>query len=154
MKSLVVYYSRTGTTKKVAEIIAQKIDADIEEIIDKKSRKGVLGFLSGGKDAVTKAATSIEEPKKNPDDYDIVVIGTPVWAGTMAPAIRTYLNIRKIKKSAFFYTSGSGKGSRVFADMLDLIVDTNLVDKFGIKTVDVKSGNYNRLDEFIEKIRK
>ena len=45
MKVLVVYYSRTGNTKFVAEAIAQSLEADIEEIKDGKNRMGVFGFL-------------------------------------------------------------------------------------------------------------
>ena len=48
MKKLVVYYSRTGNTKVVAEKIANQLNADISEIIDRKNRKGRLVFLTGG----------------------------------------------------------------------------------------------------------
>ncbi|MBE3088681.1 MAG: flavodoxin family protein, partial [Actinobacteria bacterium] len=42
---LVVYYSRTGTTRKVAEYITKQLGADMEEIIDMKKRSGIWGFL-------------------------------------------------------------------------------------------------------------
>jgi flavodoxin len=45
MKSLVVYYSRSGNTRFVAEQISEEIGADIEEIIDIKKRKGLLGLF-------------------------------------------------------------------------------------------------------------
>ena len=54
MKVLVVYYSRTGNTKFVAEAIAQSLEADIEEIKDKKNRMGVFGFLRCGYEAIFK----------------------------------------------------------------------------------------------------
>ena len=44
MKSLVVYYSRTEITKKLAEAIARKTGADIEEIIPKVNYKGKIGY--------------------------------------------------------------------------------------------------------------
>ncbi len=119
MNQLVIYYSRTGTTKIVAEKVAGMINADIEEIIDKKSRAGVLGYLSGGKDAAQKKLTDIEPLKKDPTAYELVVVGTPVWVGTMAPAIRTILSDckGKFKKLAFFTTQGGANLQRVFADM-------------------------------------
>jgi flavodoxin len=43
MKTLVVYYSRTGTTRKVAEAIAGILRCDIEEVVDTKKRSGILG---------------------------------------------------------------------------------------------------------------
>ena len=52
MRSLVVYYSRTGVTKKVAEAISQMLGADIEEIIDRRDRRGPKGFFTGGREEV------------------------------------------------------------------------------------------------------
>lgn len=51
---LVVYYSRTGATRKVAEYITKQLGADMEEIIDMKKRSGIWGFLIGGRDALRK----------------------------------------------------------------------------------------------------
>jgi len=48
MKTLVAYYSRTGNTKKVAVEIAKNLKADIDEIIDKKDRSGMIGWIIGG----------------------------------------------------------------------------------------------------------
>jgi flavodoxin len=47
MKALVVFYSRTGATKQVAEALAESLNCDSEELIDTKKRGGPLGFLSG-----------------------------------------------------------------------------------------------------------
>ena len=66
MKALVVYYSRTGNTRAVAERIAQELGAEIEEVLDKKKRSGALGFLLGGKDATMGNKTEIAETSKNP----------------------------------------------------------------------------------------
>jgi len=57
---LVVFYSRSGNTKKVATDIASALGADLEEIVEKKNRQGNLGWLSGGRDAMKKAQTEIE----------------------------------------------------------------------------------------------
>lgn len=51
MRSLVVYYSRTGNTRYVAEKIATEFNADLEEIIDKKNRSGSLGYAISRLDA-------------------------------------------------------------------------------------------------------
>ena len=118
---LVVFYSRTGTTKKVAEAITAKLDCDIEEIIDTKSRRGLLGFLRSGLEATLKRLTTIEEIKNDPASYDVVIIGTPVWNGTMSSAIRTYLSQYKedLQNIAFFCTQGSS-GDNTFKEMESL----------------------------------
>jgi flavodoxin len=110
MKSLVVYYTRTGKTKVVAEAIAAQLGADLEEIVDLKKREGKIGWIMCGKDASRKSLTEIAPTKKVPADYDLVVVGTPIWAWSPAPAIRTYFsqnNNLSGKKVALFYTFDS-----------------------------------------------
>lgn len=153
MKTLVVYYSRTGTTKKVAEEIARQLNADIEEIIDLKNRKGAIGWVISGKDATLKKLTKIKELKKDPKDYDIVVIGTPVWALSIAPAVRMYLKKAKIKKVALFSTYGGSKGN-VFAEMEKLLPGTKVLGHIGISASDIKNKDYiKKIKEFVSRVK-
>lgn len=118
MKILVAYYSRTGTTKKIAEAIASILECDIEEVLDTKKRSGVLGWLRCGRDAGLKKLTIIEKTRKHPCMYDVVVIGTPVWNNTMSTPIRTYISQYRehFKKVAFFCTQ-DGSESAAIKDM-------------------------------------
>jgi len=122
MKTLVAYYSRTGTTKKIAEAISRRLECDIEEIIDMKDRKGSIGYILAARDAATKRLTEIKSPEKDSSLYDIVLIGTPVWAFTTTPAVRTYLtaNKNRFKKVAFFCTQGGAGSKRAFKDMEEI----------------------------------
>ncbi|MBD3156017.1 MAG: hypothetical protein GF368_05190 [Candidatus Aenigmarchaeota archaeon] len=151
MKILVTFYSRTGNTKKVGEEIAKILKADIDQIIDEKDRKGLKGYFGGGKDALMKNKSRIKYDKK-PESYDLVIIGTPVWAGTMAPAVRTYLSENKFEKVAFFCTYGSGF-SRAFSDMEK--ITRKPVATFGIGQIKVKSGEYSQeIEDFCKKLMK
>jgi flavodoxin len=107
MKTLVVYYSRTGKTRFVAEKIASELKADIEEVVDLKNRSGRFGFLKAGYDSTRGIETEIGETHKSPSEYDLVVIGTPVWNSRSASAIRTYLTKNDFsgKKVAVFCTN-------------------------------------------------
>lgn len=118
MKILVAYYSRTGHTKQVAQTIAQNLSADIDEIIDQTDRGGIRGWLGGGKDALFKNDTDINY-LRSPENYDLVIIGTPVWCATMTPAIRAYLQKFNIKQAAFYCTFGGNEGN-TFKDMSNL----------------------------------
>ena len=111
MKTLIVYYTRTGNSKFAAETIAAEVGADVEEVVDLKNRKGRLAFLSAGRDAMQGKLTEIAETKRNPLDYDLIVIAQPVWAGSPTPAIRTYLKKNDLsgKKVALFFTDSSDK---------------------------------------------
>ena len=119
-KTLVVFYSRAGNTKKVGLEIQKNLKSDIDEIksID---RKGPWGFLMAGKDSVFSKTVDIKY-KKDPSKYNLVVIGTPVWTYTMAPAVRTYLmkNRGKFRKVAFFCTMNSSGDKLTFKNMQKL----------------------------------
>lgn len=118
-KILVAFYSRSGKTKKVAKTISDILKCDIEEIFDTKDRRGVSGFLSAGNEAITKRFTVIKELKKNPSLYDLVIIGTPIWAGNISVPIRTYLSLHRedFKDVAFFCTCLGSDADKVFKDM-------------------------------------
>lgn len=116
MKTLVVFYSRTGNTRKVAEKISRILKADLDEVTDLKDRKRfIVGWFISGMDASKNKLTEIKY-NKSPAKYDLVIIGTPIWAWTVTPAIRSYLKQNKIKKTAFFCTCG-GKESKAFKEM-------------------------------------
>lgn len=106
-KVLVVYYSRDGHTKLVAEQIAKKFDADLEQLIDKKKRTGPAGTSAAGKDAITGNLTALQPLKHNPRDYGIVFIGTPSWFGNVTPAVRTFIKNNDLsgKKIGIFGTA-------------------------------------------------
>ncbi len=112
MKTLVIYYTRTGNTKFAAENIAAELGADIEEVIDLKNRQGRLAFLPAGRDAMQGKETLIAQTKRTPTDYDLIIIAQPIWAGSPTPAIRTYLNKNNLsgkKVGLFFSDSGLGQ---------------------------------------------
>ncbi len=119
MKTLVVYYSRTGTTKKVGDLIASKLDADIEEIIDVKSRKGPIGYIVSGREAMKKVIPEIQDIKRQVKDYDILIIGTPIWGWNMSSPVRAYLEKIKndVPQVAFFCTMGGSGDDKAFKEM-------------------------------------
>jgi flavodoxin len=120
MKALVVYYSRTGKTKRVAEAIAKNLGADLEEIRDTKSRRGLFGFLRSGREGMREVPGKIEQPKLDPSRYDLVVLGAPVWGSALASPLRGYLVGRAKtlpQKVAFFCTQGGEDPGRTFAQL-------------------------------------
>ncbi|MDD3120070.1 MAG: flavodoxin [Candidatus Gracilibacteria bacterium] len=154
-KTLVVYYSRTGMTAKVAMEIARVLDCDIEEIIDLKDRSGAMGYLIAGRDALKKELAEIKKIEKNPEDYDLLVIGTPVWAFTMASAIRTYVveNKDKFKNVAFFATQGGEGAQRKFKDLKELTGKTPVFE-IQLLTKEVTNGSFKgKLEELLKEYK-
>jgi len=105
MKTLVVYYSRHGHAKAIAERIAKFLKADMEEVIDTKSREHIIGWKESAFDEELRTRTHIMPPKFNSRNYDLVIVGTPIWDG-ISPPIWAYLSLNKgkFKKIAFFAT--------------------------------------------------
>ena len=67
MKTLVIYYTRSGNAKFMAETIAAELGADIEEVIDLKNRQGKLAFPPAGRDAMRGKETEIAQTKRPPN---------------------------------------------------------------------------------------
>ncbi|MBI5345992.1 MAG: hypothetical protein HZB76_02470 [Chlamydiae bacterium] len=150
MKILIVWYSRTGVTKLAGEKMAELLSADTDEIIDNKNRSGVLGYLMSGKDSLFKKPTEIQTAK-DPKDYDLVIVGTPIWAYKMAPAVRMYLeqNIHNFKNIAFFATEQASGSEKAFEEMEQLVNKKTATSVFLSK--EVKNGAFlEKLKKFIE----
>lgn len=114
MKSLIVYYSLEGNCKFISEKIQAITNSDIlrlKPVKDIKS-KGFARYIWGGKQVVMNIKPKLEEFDKNINDYDVIFLGTPVWAGSFAPALNTFLSENEIKnkKVVLFCCSGGGQG--------------------------------------------
>ncbi len=155
MKILVVYYSRTGNTRKVAEEIQNTLNCDIEEIIDTKSRSGLLNYITSGFQASRKKLTTLEKLKNDPASYDLLIIGTPVWASNVSTPIRTYIeqNQAKFNNVAFFCTAGGSRFDGTFSEMTELS-GTSPLARIGLKANEIRDESYKtKTAEFIKKIQ-
>jgi flavodoxin len=120
MKTLVVYYSRSGHTAQLAKEIAARCKADLERIRDDGiDRSGLWGYLRSGWQAAGGATPDIRRTARNPADYDLVIIGTPVWNWSLAAPVRTYVrqHAGKFRQVAFFCTEGGSGDRRVFDEL-------------------------------------
>lgn len=114
MKTAIVYYSMSGNTKYVADKISEKIEADIIRIEPVKAypNKGAKKFIWGGKSAVMGEKPRLQPYEFSTEDYDRIILGTPVWASNFAPPIRTFIkenpDISGKKIAIFTCFSGGG----------------------------------------------
>lgn len=156
MKTLVIYYSRTGTTEKVAEHLAKELKCDIELLRDNTSRSGAVGYLRCGREAMKRLKPKIESIKSDLKKYDMVIIGTPIWSWNMSSLIRSFLHKHKenIKNSAFFCTMGGSGDEKAFKEMAE-ILEKSPKAKLTLLTKDVVNDNHmTRLQEFINKVKR
>ncbi|MGL6299195.1 MAG: flavodoxin family protein [Methanobacteriaceae archaeon] len=153
MKILISYYSRSNITKDVAEEIQSQLGGDIEEIKDLKSRKGIFGYIIAGMEAARGKKAQIAQTKYNVEDYDLVIVGTPVWAGTMATPIMTYLdeNTGKFKNTGFFCTCGSSGYEKTLVNMTSRISKPP-VATFYLKKEELKNKSI-KIKDFVDKVK-
>ena len=105
----------SGNVKSVAEKLSVTLNADLIEIKPVKAfpDKGFGKFFWGGKSAVMGETPELEPYSFNADEYETVIIGSPIWASSFAPPVRTFLCdnrdvLRQKKLAAFFCQSGNG----------------------------------------------
>jgi len=108
MNYKVVYFTRTGTSKRVAEKIAAKFSLNAIQITDNVNWKGIFGFLKAGYYASTNKKVDIKI-HDNIDDADEIIVVTPLWAGRITPAINTFLKTKNLEKIHLIVTSDGSK---------------------------------------------
>ena len=152
MKSLVVYYSRTNITEKLAKTIASRTNSDIEEIIPKVNYQGKLGYARGGKHAMQEKIIDLETLKYDPEDYDIVNLGTPVWVSKAANPLISYIkhNEGKFTNVKFFATAGSGGFESTF-EQIEKYASVKPQKTLALTTKEVKKDMFEeKLSAFLE----
>lgn len=116
---LVVCFSRTGRTRTVAELLARELGASLETLDDPTPRAGRLGYLRCSRDALLRRAPSLAPLAHDLAQFDLVLIGTPVWNASPSAPVRAFLlrERARLPHVAFFLSHGGFGARRVFATM-------------------------------------
>ena len=156
-RMLVMYYSLSGNTERVARDIATRLGADIEKIGDLGNRRGILGYLRAAADSIRERPAQLADIGKHAHEYALTIVGTPIWAGKITPAVRAYLQtIRgRCNGIAFFTTSGSTPVSAVVPAM-ERLAGKQAVASTGFNRDELGSGPlYDRkMSAFLEELRR
>lgn len=132
MRSLVIFYSKTGNTLVVANTIKELIGAHTKEISDFTFHRTVFDYMF---------PSLIDSARINPtkidiDYYETIFIGTPVWIGSITPAIKKIIdNINFKNKNIILFTTMKGIGGEIAMDKMTKIVNKqngNVIGKFSI----------------------
>jgi hypothetical protein len=94
------------------------------------SRKGIVGWLKTGSGNAKREVAEIGETQFDPADYDLVILASPIWAGTVSSPMRGYIteNREKLDRTAVFLTNDSGAVDNAFAEVRDLLVNPPIVE--------------------------
>lgn len=137
---LVAYYSWTGATAKIAKLLAQELSADLEEIRDARRRAGPFAFVGAVFESLGKRPARILPAVRDPADYDVVILGCPVWAQDIASPMRAYVREqgRKFRKVALFCTFG-GAGGEATLDKLSALCGLTPLARLAVDDPALKS---------------
>ena len=136
-KVLVLYYSQTSNTKIVAENIATRLGADIEEIVPVKPYDGDFQATIGRcmEERQQGIVTEIQPVAADLSQYDVIFIGYPIWFGTFAPPMATFLSTADLsgKKIVPFCTFGSGGLESSIKDLQAKQPNAEILPGYGVR---------------------
>ena len=136
-KVLVLYYSQTSNTKTVAENIATRLGADIEEIVpvtpyDGDFQATIERCMQERQNGVT---PEIQPVAADLSKYDVIFIGYPIWFGTFAPPVAAFLDEADLsgKKVVPFCTFGSGGLESSVKDLATKQPNAEILPGYGVR---------------------
>ena len=159
MKTLVVYYARTHAFKLLALAIISNLGADGEELIEAKKRSGPepIRHLVESIDARRRKLTSICV-QKSPQDYDLIVIGTPLLFGRVTPVVRAYLVSQNFegKKVGFFFKGRESATEKVVEELKRLTPKSTFMGSLNVTEDQLRSGGTYllKIKPFVDRLEK
>jgi len=120
MKSLVVYYSLTGNTKLVAQVIAEALNTTPVEIMETKPRKlRPLVYLIGGFQATMDRGSKVNPIDVDLKQYERIFIGSPIWNSRPAPAVNSFIYQTNLEGRSIipFFTMGGDNSEKALANV-------------------------------------
>lgn len=155
MNTAIVYYSMGGNTAWAAEQLAARLGADLVALTPRRAYpdRGLRKFLWGGKSALMGDTPPLEPCGFDPARFDRVILGTPLWAGRIAPPLRSFLaeqgGALAGKTLAAFICSGGGSPGKAFDQLRELLGGALAAEAHLVDPKDRPSAeNAARLDAF------
>jgi multimeric flavodoxin WrbA len=150
---LLVFYSRTRRTRRVAHAIQtalelRGIQCDLEQLREQRDRCGPFGYVRSGFEAWFRRPVKLLPMSFDARDYDVVIIGTPIWNASVSSPVRTFLeqNSARLKRVAFFLTYG-GMAKRRVLSQLHALAARPPIAGLAVREREVDSGDYLKLVE-------
>lgn len=119
MNPLILYYSYGGNTKRIAEMIQKRIGGDLAEIETIRPYSGDYNsVVTQGQQEVKRGyMPEIKPLDVNVQAYDRIILGSPVWWYTFAPAMKTFLHTYDLSgKTVFPFATNGGWIGHTFRD--------------------------------------
>ncbi|MGR8825935.1 flavodoxin [Leuconostoc mesenteroides] len=136
-KTLIVYYSRTGNTKAVAELIHDRVGGDLVQIETKDPRpKNYRSEVSqNAQEQNNNTLPELKTKISNFDDYNRVFIGTPTWNMALPQAVESFMdNYNFSGKTVIPFNTNGGYGTgSTFSQIKSGTKGANVLDGFSVE---------------------
>lgn len=137
-KILTVYYTFEGNTGYAAKLLQKHVGGDLLRLrVGKKPpKKGPGKYLFGGLDAALHMDPHLAAVDVDPQDYDIIILAGPVWAGTYSPAIGQFIRENPFTDKEVFLvgTSRSGNAEGMFENLKKILPDNHVVSSLSLRS--------------------
>ncbi len=146
-KILIVYYSLTGNTQFIAEALRDTIEADILELKPIKELKAGSGtrFMWGGYQSTMKKKPKLMDFDINPLEYDLIILGTPVWAWNISPPMRSFLSKFDLTgKKVALWMCHAGDGVKAMERFKEALKNANIVESISFQQPLKKESDENK----------
>lgn len=158
MKKIVVYYSYTGNTKKIANMIKEKLNCDILELTPKipfsTDYQAVVDEYQNN--SIQNKSVGINDIKLDLNQYDEIIVGTPVWWYTISPVVVTFLkNYNLDNKTIIPFATNAGWIGKTFKDIEKLCPNSKIEKEMNIvfeSYSDKLKTNEKEIDNWIDKL--
>lgn len=150
MNKIVVYHSYTGHTKMIANMIKEKLNCDILEL------KPKIAFSSDYQSVVDeyqnnekeKSTVEIEDINIDFDNYDEIIIGSPVWWYSITPVIRSFLKENNLERKTIVpFATNAGWLGRTFKEIKELCENSNVINEMNIEFESYSDNLVTSIDE-------
>lgn len=134
-RKIVVYYSYTGHTRMISEKIKEKLKCDILEIepLKEYSNDYDLVVMEEQNNSSNGKIPEIKDVTIDLNQYDEIIIGTPVWWYTLAPVIRTFLSKSDLSnKKVMPFATNAGWLGQTFEEIKKLCPNSEVAESMNI----------------------
>lgn len=156
-RTLIIYFSHSGTTKQLADLIQKKTGAEMVRI------ESEIPYPSGYQETIDemsrqnkgKIVPPFKKVEVNIQDYDTIFFGYPIWDMRLPPVVRTFLRDNDFSGKTiipFNTHAGYGTGKSV-NEIKEFAPKANILEVFSIKNNTIKNAQ-PEVDQWIEKVLK
>lgn len=157
MKSLVVFFSHGGNTRRVARTLASRLKADVDEIHLLQARgSGARAYAQCAIESMAGLTPAIMPAHHDPQGYEVVVVGTPIWCWSLSSPVRTWLLQQRAAlqdaKLGFFCTMG-GSGASIAFERMQALLHREPAAVMALNEAQLKQGVESEMDAFVAALR-